>query len=121
MLALGILLIVVAVAVIIAVLLGANSGPVTFDMQVFEVETTPIGVFALGALTLLVLMFGLMAIRLGTRKGLKHRRDRKELDKVHRGEGHAGDSAARGAHPAAGETTGTATGTAPDTGRTDRR
>ena len=120
MLALGIILIVIAVAVIIAVLLGANSTPVGFDLQVVDIETTPVGVFVLGALTLLVLMFGLLATRLGTRKGLQHRRDRKELNKMHRREGHAGDSAAHGVHPAAGETSGTATGTSPDTGRTGR-
>lgn len=102
MLALGLLLIVIAVAVIVAVLLGANSLPVGFDLQILEIETTPIGVFGLGALTLLVLMFGLLAIRLGTRKGLQHRRDRKELKKVH-----AQDSAgSQGSSTTSGSTTG---------------
>lgn len=121
MLVLGVLLILVAVVVITAVLFGANSAPVGFDLQVLEIETTPMGVFGLGALTLLVLMFGLLAIRLGTRRSLQHRRERKELKRLHAREGRAGDSAARGAHPAAGETPGTATDAAPDTGPPDRR
>ncbi|MDP3968634.1 MAG: hypothetical protein Q8Q02_10145 [Nocardioides sp.] len=97
MLALGLLLIVIAIIFITAVLFGANSGPVGFDLQVLEIETTAIGVFGLGALTLLVLMFGLLAIRLGTRKSLEHRRERKELKELHaREEKHAGSSSDAG-------------------------
>ena len=92
MLALGLILIIVAALVVLTVLFGANNASITFDLTLFDVQTTPLGVFLMGAATLLVLVTGLALVQRGTRSQLQLRRDRKELARLHAREGRTGDA-----------------------------
>lgn len=83
MLALGLILLVVAVLVVLGVVFGAEPTPISFDAGVVTIETTPLVVFLVGGATLLVVVLGLGLIRVGMRRAAEHRRTRKELDRVH--------------------------------------
>lgn len=91
MLALGLILILLAALVVLTVLFGANTAPITFDLTFFDVETSAVVVFLLGAATLLVLVTGLGLVTRGTRREMQHRRDRKELARLHAREGRSRD------------------------------
>lgn len=84
MLALGILLILVAVALLIAAVFGGSSTgePTGFDLGPVNVETNTFGVFLTGAVTLLLLVAGLMLINAGLRRARRRRQERKELTRL---------------------------------------
>lgn len=83
MLALGLILIILAALAVLTVLFGANSAAITFDLTFFDIETTPVIVFFLGAATLLVLVAGIGLVSRGTRREMRLRKDRKELERLH--------------------------------------
>lgn len=83
MLALGLIMIILAALVVLTVLFGANSAAITFGLTFFDIETTPVVVFFLGAATLLVLVTGIGLVSRGTRREMRMRKDRKELERLH--------------------------------------
>lgn len=78
MLILGILLVLLAIAIAaVAVFLTDGS-----DLELAGQAVEPVTLFVLGAVTVAVLVLGWMLIRTGTRRGLQHRRERKELEEL---------------------------------------
>ena len=82
MLALGIILVLVAAAVILAAVFGGATEPVVFELGAFEVRTNTFTVFITGALTVLVLVGGLALIRSGVRRAGRRRQEKKELNRL---------------------------------------
>ncbi len=84
MLALGIILVLVAAAVLIAALFGGSGSgePAGFDLGAVNVETNTFGVFLAGALTLLLLVAGLALISAGMRRARRRRQEKKELNRL---------------------------------------
>lgn len=82
MLALGIILVLVAAAVILAAVFGGATEPVVFELGAFEVRTNTFTVFVTGALTVLVLVGGLGLIRSGVRRAGRRRQEKKELNRL---------------------------------------
>lgn len=116
MLALGIILVLLAAGVIVAALFGGAGQPASFDLGVVDVETNTLGVFLLGAGTLLLLVIGLGLIRSGLARARRRRQERKELNRLHRRlekeqtTGTTSDTATTtGEQPAGGATPGPAT------------
>ncbi|MDQ3616341.1 MAG: hypothetical protein M3393_06915 [Actinomycetota bacterium] len=82
MLALGLVLVVISVAALVAALAGGSNDPVTFDLGLFAVETKALGVFLLGAATVLLFVMGLELIRSGVRLTNRRRKEHKELNRL---------------------------------------
>jgi len=74
MLIIGVLLLVLAVAAVLAVLLG-SAEQATVQAAGLTWSTTVAGVFLLGAAAVVVLAVGLVLIRAGTARRLRHRRE----------------------------------------------
>jgi hypothetical protein len=79
MLVLGIVLVLLAAGALLAALFGGRDDAADLDLGVLSVETTTMGVFLIGAATLLVFVIGLELIRSGTRRANRRRKERKEL------------------------------------------
>jgi len=117
MLALGIILVLLAGGVIVAALFGGAGQTASFDLGVVDVETNTLGVFLLGAGTLLLLVIGLGLIRSGLARARRRRQERKELNRLHRrlekeqttGTATSGTATTTGEQPAEGATPGPAT------------
>lgn len=100
MLALGVILILLAAAAVLAATLGASDELSSFDLGAFSLEMNTLGVFLFGAVTVVLLGLGLMLVRGGVRRANRRRQEKKELTRLaHR------DEAAESAHR---PTTGTA-------------
>lgn len=82
MFALGIIIVLIAAGVLLAALFGGSNQPATFDLGVVEVETNTLGVFLLGAFTLLLLVVGLILMQGGLRRMNRRRQERKELTRL---------------------------------------
>lgn len=82
MLALGIILVLLAAAALLAVGLGGADQRAFVDLGLFGVETTTLGVFLMGALTVLALVVGVGLTRAGARRANQHRRQKKELNRL---------------------------------------
>lgn len=82
MLALGIILVLLAAAALLAVGLGGADQRAFVDLGLFGVETTTLGVFLIGALTVLALVVGVALTRAGARRANQHRRQKKELNRL---------------------------------------
>lgn len=80
MLALGLVLVVLAVTAVIAAVLGGSNHRAGFDLGLFEVETNTLGVFLLGATAALMTILGLEMIRSGVRRSNRRRRRHRELE-----------------------------------------
>lgn len=80
MLVLGLILILIAVALLLAAFLGGSDSPVSFDLGLFGLETNTLGAFLLGAVTTLLLVVGLEVARIGARTAKRRRQERRELD-----------------------------------------
>lgn len=126
MLALGIILVLLAVGAFLAALVGGSDERAFFDLGVFSVETNTLGVFLIGAATVLLLVVGLELVRVGARRANRHRREKKELGRLQgelasRERGSRDDTAADATDTAAddrshrGGTSTTSTGTGPAT------
>lgn len=79
MLVLGLVLVVIAAVALVAAFAGGSNDPATFDLGIFDVETNTLGVFLLGAATVLLLVIGLGLIRSGVRRSNRRRKDKKQL------------------------------------------
>lgn len=87
MFALAILLLVAAAALILWVvfgLAGENNNQIHFNGFGFSTDLSPITLFALGALALLLVWAATRLITSGTKRGMRKRRERKELEKEHK-------------------------------------
>ena len=103
MLVLGLILLLLAAALLIG-FLSSGTQEVTFDSGFLDVTVNTLTIYLLGALTLLLVVAGLALLRVGTRHAGQRRKDRKELDRLKREQ--------HGTGPApAGAATGTGTGT----------
>jgi hypothetical protein len=82
MVVLGLILIVLSVLALVAALTGGSNNPATFDLGLFDVRTNTMGVFLLGAATVLVFVAGVAVMRAGVRRASRHRKERKELTRL---------------------------------------
>lgn len=78
----GVLLILVAVLLLVAVLFGGSGQEVTLDLGLFDVTTSTLGVFLIGAATVLVFVSGLELLRSGLRRTIRKRRELKHARAV---------------------------------------
>ncbi len=82
MLVLGLILILVAAAALIAALVGGSNDSATFDLGIIDVETTSLGVFLIGAATVLLFVMGLELARSGVRRANRRRKEQKQYQKL---------------------------------------
>lgn len=75
---LGLLLIALATLIVIGALFTIDGA----DVELYGIEMTPLALFFVGAATVAVIALGAMLIRTGTRRGLRHRRERKRLTEL---------------------------------------
>lgn len=99
MFAIGLILIILAIIVVVYVIF-ATSGlePMSIDWGVFTADLTPLQLFFLGAVTILVLALGSVLLSIGLKsqgeKRAEVKRLRKEVKQTHSGEGAKGDKVA---------------------------
>ncbi|MGZ4494652.1 MAG: hypothetical protein ACXVWU_08135 [Nocardioides sp.] len=82
MLVLGLILIVVAALVLLAVIVGGANDPALIAFGSLKWDTSATWMFVAGALTLLVLIVGLDLLRTGLRRAHQRRKDSKELGRL---------------------------------------
>jgi|1186.fasta_scaffold174847_2 uncharacterized protein HemY len=82
MLVLGLILILLAALVAVALVLGGANDPSTYSIGNVNVDMSVLTVFLLGAATLLVLLVGLALLRRGTATANQRRKDSKNLKKL---------------------------------------
>jgi hypothetical protein len=82
MIVLGVVLVVLAVAVVLAAVLGGSDTSASLDLGVLQIDTNAMGVFLLGCATVLVLVAGLELIRSGARRGWRRRKELREARAV---------------------------------------
>lgn len=82
MLALGMVLVLVAVLALVSALAGGSDESVSFEIAFVEGQISATGVFLLGALTLLLLVAGLVLVRIGLRRATRHRKNARELERL---------------------------------------
>jgi ABC-type nickel/cobalt efflux system permease component RcnA len=80
MILLGLILVILAAALIAAALVNGGAPAVT-DFSAFEIHTTVAGVFAEGAATVLAIAIGAWLLRAGLARRRRRRREVKELRK----------------------------------------
>jgi len=116
MLVLGIILVLIAVAIVVAALIGGRGidQPAGFDLGAVEINPNTFSVFLAGALTVLVLVAGLGLIQAGMRRARRRRQDKKELSRLSK-KVEAQESA-----PTASTTASTTTADSADTATTTR-
>ncbi|MBA2464787.1 MAG: hypothetical protein H0V42_07420 [Nocardioidaceae bacterium] len=85
MLVFGLILIVLAVAVFVAVVLAGSDDPaLRFDVGFLDASISTLAVFVIGAVTMLLLVLGLIFMRAGTRRANQRRKDSKELSRLNK-------------------------------------
>jgi membrane protein implicated in regulation of membrane protease activity len=82
MLVLGIILVILATALVVAALAGGNEQSAPFELGAVSIETTTFSAFLAGAVTLVVLVAGLALIQVGLRRARRRRQDKKELNRL---------------------------------------
>ena len=82
MLVLGLLLVLVAVGVLAAVVVGGANDTATYDVGSLHVTMSTMAVFLIGVATVLVLLAGIELIRAGGRRARRRRRESKELSRL---------------------------------------
>jgi hypothetical protein len=109
MLALGLILVIIASLALIAALTGGSNDAATFDLGLFDVQTNTMGVFLIGAATVLLFVSGLELVRSGLRRANRRRKEKKEYRRL--SERYDDDRAGTSAGPSTGgETAATAPG-----------
>lgn len=103
----GVLLVLVAVLVAVAMLAGAAEPDVQLALGPVDVGVPPSGVFLLGVATVLILVAGVILLRTGMRRSLRRRRELKAARAVvAKRDRHDQDTPAPGRHlPGAEPTT----------------
>lgn len=107
MLVLGLILVLVATGALVAALVGGSNDPAQFDLGLFDVQTNTLGVFLIGAATVLLLVLGLELIRAGLRRASRRRQERKQLKRLEAREAETRhvEPAPTATHPTAATTT----------------
>jgi uncharacterized membrane protein len=82
MLVLGLILILVAAAVIVTAVAGGTSETTNFSAGGVHISMNSMTVFFVGAATLLVIMLGLAMVRSGAARANRRRKDTKKLKKL---------------------------------------
>lgn len=82
MLALGVILVLLATVAVVSALVGGSDESVGFDLGLVEGEISATGVFLTGAVTVLLLVAGLLLIRVGLRRAKRHRKNAKKLERL---------------------------------------
>ncbi len=82
MLVLGIILVLLAATALVAALVGGSDQPVSFDLGIVTVETNALGIFLIGATTVVLLVAGLVLMRSGVRQVNRRRKERQELTRL---------------------------------------
>jgi ABC-type Fe3+ transport system permease subunit len=82
MIVLGLLLILIALGVLLALLFGGADDRADYVVGGLELEVSTMTVFLLGGATVLVFVVGLSMVRSGSRRAAKRRKDQKELDRL---------------------------------------
>ena len=78
MIVLGVLLVLLAVVAVVAAV-ARGGAPAGMDLELFSFNTTVLGIFLAGALTLLLLVMGLSLIATGIARARRRRQEVKEL------------------------------------------
>ncbi len=81
MLVLGILLLLLAAALLVG-FLSSGTQEVTFDSGVLNITVNTLTIYLLGALTLLLVVAGVALMQSGLRRANQHRKERKELSRL---------------------------------------
>ena len=82
MIVLGVVLVVLAGLMLLAALLGGSDDPAQLDLGLFEISTSTMGVFLIGAATVLIFVSGLELLRSGVRRSVRRRRELKQARAV---------------------------------------
>lgn len=82
MLVVGLILIVIAAVLLVAALAGGLNDPATFELGILRLDTDTLGVFLLGAATVLIFVMGLELVRSGVRRANRRRKEKKELNRL---------------------------------------
>jgi len=82
MFVLGLILILLAAALLLGAVVGGADDRALFDMGSFNMSVSTTVVFLLGALTLLMLMLGLALLRSAARRAAQRRKESKELSRL---------------------------------------
>jgi hypothetical protein len=116
----GVVLIILVALVVAATLLGGSDAPVLLDLGLFDVSTSAMGVFLIGAATALIFASGLELMRLGMGRSLNRRRELRRARAVvaehERREQQTADSGATEADTQAEPAPGSETGAQTDRG-----
>lgn len=84
MVALGLILVVVAILLFVAGILGGSGDTVTLDLGLFNVNMSATVVFVLGAVAMLALFVGFSLIRHGARRAKAKRQERGKVEDLSR-------------------------------------
>jgi uncharacterized membrane protein len=82
MLVLGIVLVIIATALVVAALFGGTEQSASFDLGAVGIDTTTFSAFLAGAVTVVILVAGLGLIQSGVRRARRRRQDKKELNRL---------------------------------------
>lgn len=82
MLALGLILILLSALALVAALVGGSSDRAVFDLGLFDVQTNTLGVFLIGAGTVLLFVMGLELTRSGVRRANRRRKEKKDYQRL---------------------------------------
>ncbi|HZJ05498.1 MAG TPA: hypothetical protein VFD59_08520 [Nocardioidaceae bacterium] len=82
MLVLGLILILFSVGVLVTALVGGANDTAELDIGFLSGETSTMVVFLFGAATVLIFVMGLEMTRSGVRRANRHRKDKKELNRL---------------------------------------
>ncbi|HET6625040.1 MAG TPA: hypothetical protein VFG63_01505 [Nocardioidaceae bacterium] len=95
MLVLGLILILLSAVALIAAVAGGSNDPANFDLGIFDVQTNTMGVFLIGAGTVLLFVMGLELTRSGLRRANRRRKEQKEYTRLSERYGEGSDERAR--------------------------
>lgn len=75
----GALLVLFAVGMLLTALFGGSNDPARLSLGPVDLDISVTGVFLVGCATVLVFVMGLELLRSGARRGVRRRRERKQL------------------------------------------
>jgi membrane protein implicated in regulation of membrane protease activity len=82
MLVLGVILVLLAAAAVLAALIGGTDQTSTFDLGAVAIGPITFSAFLAGAVTVVILVAGLALIQVGLRRARRRRQDKKELNRL---------------------------------------
>lgn len=82
MIVLGMVLVLVGIVVVLAAIFAGSAAPATLELGFLSIDTSVLGVFLVGAATLLVLVAGLELVRTGARRSYARRKELREARRM---------------------------------------